>query len=206
MPLCFAAVALALLPPSLGLDLPKPNDLERVATALERVRPSARDVFNLDGGAIDPFLANVGRLKVFFFVDTECPISNRYAPEVRRYCDQFGPQGVDFSLVYCDADTTADMIRNHMKEFSYHCAGLRDPKHELARKGRVQVTPECAVFTGSGKLVYHGRIDNRYADFGKVRPHPTRHELQDAIEAALLGRAPICISMGAVGCRIPDLP
>src|SRR5438552_6837553 len=112
LPLCFALVALALLPPNLGLG--EPNNFVRLATALERIRPLARDILNLDGAAVDPLLPHNGRLKVFFFVDTECPISNRYAPDVRRYCAQFGPQGIDSSLVYCDAYTTAEMIRHHI--------------------------------------------------------------------------------------------
>src|SRR5882672_8091793 len=44
-------------------------------------------VQGLDGGAptVDPFAAPAGtRAIVFLFTATDCPISNRFAPEVRR--------------------------------------------------------------------------------------------------------------------------
>jgi hypothetical protein len=202
--LCLAAVAPAFLPADIHLD--RGRDFGEFAIALLHGRLCAGHVFDLEGSQVDPLRVDNGRLKVFFFVDAECPISNRYAPEVRRYCTRFGPQGVDFALVYCDEDISAQAIRAHMKQFSFGCPGLRDLKHELAIKAKVHVTPECAVFTSSGKLVYHGRIDNRYADFGKMRPVPTRRELEEAIGAALKGETPACDATPAIGCRIADLP
>ena len=172
----------------------------------EATNPPPVRVLNLDGLSIDPFRTTAARLKVFFFVSTECPIANRYAPEVRRFCEKFGAQGVDFALVYCDADTTPAAIRQHLKEYRYPCAALRDPKQALARLAHIQVTPECAVFNAAGQLLYHGRIDNRYADFGRARPEPTQRDLQDALAAALVGRAPAGTNQPAVGCRLPELP
>ena len=163
-------------------------------------------VLDLDRVPVDPLHATTARLRVFFFVSTDCPIANRYAPEVRRFCEKYQAQGVDFSLVYCDADTTPKAIRRHLKEYQYPCPALRDPKQALARLAQIRVTPECAVFNAAGHLLYHGRIDNRHADFGQTRPAPTQRELQDALEAALAGRTPACTNMPAVGCRLPKLP
>jgi hypothetical protein len=39
---------------------------------------------------------------VLVFVRTDCPISNRYAPELRRLQDRFAPRGMAFWLVYPD--------------------------------------------------------------------------------------------------------
>ena len=66
------------------------------------------------------------------------------------------------------------------------------------------MTPESAVFNAAGRLVYHGRIDDRVVDFGKERPAPTQRDLHDAIEAALAGKKPRSASAPAIGCRIPD--
>ena len=67
------------------------------------------------------------------------------------------------------------------------------------------MTPEAAVFSTAGNLVYHGRIDNRYVDFGVARPSATSHELRDAISATLAGR-PVSVKYEkAVGCFISDL-
>ena len=62
-----------------------------------------------------------------------------------------------------------------------------------------------AVFSESGKLVYHGRIDNWYEDFGRSRPAPTTHELEDAIRNTLDGKSTSPEHARAVGCYISDL-
>src|SRR5207249_1979338 len=43
-----------------------------------------REAFDLEGHAVDPFRSASPKGTVIFFVSTSCPISNRYAPEIRR--------------------------------------------------------------------------------------------------------------------------
>ena len=81
---------------------------------------------------------------------------------------------------------------------------LRDPQHDLVKIGKVEITPEVAVFNAQRELVYHGRIDNWYKDFGRARPAPTTHELDNALQSALKG-GPAPASVGGVGCYISDL-
>lgn len=161
---------------------------------------------NLAGQPFDPFTAKENDVVVLFFVGIDCPISNRYAPEVRKLCERYAIREVSFWLVQPDPDVPADAVRRHLKEFNYPCEALRDPKHVLVKKAQATRVPEGAVFDRAGELVYHGRIDNRYADFGRARPQATEHDLQDAIDAALAGRRPARVSVPAVGCHIPDLP
>lgn len=70
---------------------------------------------------------------------------------------------------------------------------------------QVEITPGAAVFNGKGELIYHGRIDNWYKDFGHVRPAPTTHELDEAIQAVLNSSHAVPASVGGVGCYISDL-
>src|SRR5689334_201117 len=50
-------------------------------------------------GAADSKTAEA-KLIVCLFTRTDCPISNSYAPEVRRMYEKFSPRGVAFYLVY----------------------------------------------------------------------------------------------------------
>jgi len=68
-----------------------------------------------------------------------------------------------------------------------------------------QITPEAAVFGTDRQLVYHGRLDNLYEDFGHARKSATTHELADAIEAAIAGKTLSSSATPAVGCYISDL-
>ena len=82
-------------------------------------------------------------------------------------------------------------------------------KHALVEAAGARVTPEAALFVpgaGGARLVYHGRIDDRFVEFGRMRPAPTTHELEDAIAAVLAGKAVPRASAPAIGCAIPGAP
>lgn len=159
---------------------------------------------DLDGKAVDPFVAPA-KVRVLVFVRTDCPISNRYAPELKRLDHEFASHGAVFSIVYADPGETSANIRHHMEEYAFPGAAIRDPAHLLVRRAKATITPEAAVFSGSGALLYHGRIDNRYVEVGKSMPNPTRHDLEDAIAAALDGRPQPEASAPAVGCYLVDV-
>ena len=159
---------------------------------------------DLEGKAFDLFRAARGKVAVLIFVRTDCPISNRYAPTIQHLSIRHRKDAT-FFLVYPDKKETPDAIRKHDREFGYTFAALRDPQHVLVKQSQAQITPEAAVFDASGRLVYHGRIDNLYEDFGHARKSPTTHELADAIEAAIAGNPLNGNATPAVGCYISDL-
>jgi hypothetical protein len=68
------------------------------------------------------------------------------------------------------------------------------------------VSPEAALLTPSGEIVYRGRIDDRVADFGKRRVQPTRRDLRLALDAFLKGKPIPARRTKAIGCYIPDIP
>jgi hypothetical protein len=168
------------------------------ATAL---LPAVQD---LDGRARDPF-AHRAPAHVLLFVRSDCPITNRYAPELQRISSEFTTRGVDFWIVYADPSETAEAIRHHMAEYRLPGTALRDPEHSLVRRANATIAPEAAVFDSTGQLKYHGRIDDRYVDIGKTRPAPQTHDLEEAITAVLAGRAPAHASTQAVGCSLADV-
>ena len=159
-----------------------------------------------DGGDVDPLSAPAGiKAIVFLFTSTDCPISNRYAPEVRRLAARFAPHGVSFKLVYPNPADDRRAILTHMGEYAYSGAAqaLRDPKHALVKFTGVAVTPEAAVYAG-GRIVYHGRIDDRYVDLGLERPAAQVHDLADALTAVVAGQPVKNPVTQAVGCYIAD--
>ena len=160
---------------------------------------------DLDGRQIEPLRAKDAKAIVFIFIRTDCPISNRYAPEVRRLHEKFASSGVKFWLVYLDPDESSQLIRNHIKEYEYRLSALRDNHHKLVKITGAQVTPEAAVFSPPGRMVYRGRIDDRYVAFGKARPSPTTHDLEQVLEAMLEGKQVTSKTTAAIGCFIPDL-
>src|SRR5690349_8988813 len=85
----------------------------------EAARVEMAGVLDLEGRPTDPFRSAFQGAKaiVFVFVRTDCPISNRYAPEIERLHQKYKPRGVAFWLVYPESDTTSDEIARHAKEY-----------------------------------------------------------------------------------------
>jgi hypothetical protein len=163
---------------------------------------ASTSVRDLAGHPLDPLADSAARAVVLLFTDPECPISNAFAPEVCRLHAEFAPQGVRFYLVYADGTRRVEDLRAHAAAFGYPMQALRDSQQELVRRCGATLTPEVCVFR-SGELVYRGRIDDRYVDFGRLRAAPTTHDLRDALEAVLSGRIPARPWPPAIGCTIP---
>lgn len=175
-----------------------------LAASVTFAAPSEFDAVDLAGNPVDPLRSAPGKVIVLIFVRTDCPISNRYAPTIQRLSDQGGDR-VAFWLVYPSKAETPQMIRKHQRDFHYRIHALRDLHGTLVKNTQVQVTPEAAVFDVNRHLVYHGRIDNLYEDFGRARKAATTHELEDAIAAALHGEKLQVDSVPSVGCYLSDL-
>ncbi len=126
-------------------------------------------------------------------------------PAIREVCNNFAPQGVDFFLVYVDPHETDESIRRHRDDYEYTCPALRDNSHELVRTCAATVTPEAVVLNTQHEIVYQGRIDNLYVDFGQARTSATAHELADALDAVVRHRPVAVPRTKAVGCYIGDL-
>jgi thiol-disulfide isomerase/thioredoxin len=159
---------------------------------------------DLDGKPADPFRAAQGKVVVLIFVRTDCPVSNRYAPTIQQLSAHSTDKAA-FFLVYPSKKETSETIRKHDRDFGYTFAALRDPQHILVKQSQAQITPEAAVFDANRRLVYHGRIDNLYEDFGHARKSATTHELAAAIAAAIAGKTIDGNATPAVGCYISDL-
>lgn len=144
-------------------------------------------------------------LTVLIFVSIDCPVSNRYAPEIRRIYDDFAPSGIRFRLVYPNPADTDEAIIRHLSEYGYPSIAERDRNHRLAKTAGAAMTPEAAVFDTRGRLVYLGRIDDRFVELGRERPVATRHDLRNVLTALVAGKPVTPARTQAVGCFIADM-
>lgn len=161
----------------------------------------APTVTDLDGRAVAPLAAGAPAT-VLLFTAVDCPISDRYAPEVRRLAGRFAAAGVATWIVYANAGEAPAAARAHADAFAYGLPVALDPDGHLASRAAASVTPEAAVFDAAGRLAYHGRIDDRYVDFGIDRPAPTTYDLADAVTAVIAGAPVPRAAIPAVGCAI----
>lgn len=157
----------------------------------------------LDGTSVEP-LAPAGDVEatVLLFVMTDCPISNRYAPEIRRLHEEFAGT-VRFWLVYVDAQRPLEQLREHRSSFGYPFPALRDVDGALVAHVGATVTPEAAVFDARQRMIYRGRIDDRFVSFGVARRAPRTRDLHDRLSRITAGEILAFSETRAVGCYIP---
>ena len=143
------------------------------------------------------------RATVLFFITTDCPIANSFAPEINRIAAEYGPKGVAFSMIYTDVTHPPEDVRRHASEYGYESPVRLDAGRVLSRQYGVTKTPEAVVVVDDVR-VYRGRIDDRYLAPGLRRLQPTTRELRDAIDAVLAGRRVPVAETDAVGCPLTD--
>jgi len=149
-----------------------------------------------------PFASAKTKAVVFLFLLRDCPVSNVYAPEITRIHKEYSKKGVALYLVHPDRDTDANSALAHASEYKLSAPVVLDHDHKLTHLAKAEVTPEAAVFDAQRRLLYRGRIDNLYADFGKKRFKPTRRDLRDTLDALLAGKRLAKRTTEAIGCYI----
>lgn len=159
-----------------------------------------RDVEGVDHGALS---GGARKATVLYFVLTDCPISNQFAPEINRICDEYEPQGVGCFLVYVDPEKSAQEIQAHAAEYSHSRPAVHDLDRALTQKAGATITPEAAVFSPGGEMLYRGRINNLYASLGKSRRRATVHDLRRALDEILADKPVSTPRTQAIGCFMP---
>jgi hypothetical protein len=168
--------------------------------------------YNLNGQPVTSLGAPGTKAIVLFFVASDCPISNRYIPELRHLEDKFSVQHVVFWFVYPNVGETPEGVRQHEVSYGREKNILLDQHHQLVALTRAKVTPESAILVpehaGAEALrtIYHGRIDDRFLQIGQERPSATQHDLERALVEVLQHRPVQQANGPAVGCGITGQP
>lgn len=139
---------------------------------------------------------------VIFFTTTDCPLSNNYVPEMNRIQKEYAVRGAAFYAVQTDTTIPDAEVRRHAKDFGFSFPVVLDPHQALVRMAGATVTPEVAVLSPGGNVLYLGRIDNRIEDFDQRRTVTTEFDLKNALDAILAGKPVERPQTTAIGCGI----
>ena len=158
------------------------------------------DVMDLDGTLIKPAAPRI----VVVFLSAECPVSNAYIPVLNRLAADFSRRGFAFVGAYDAPASDLPALRGHARSYAIAFVTADDREHRLVRAAGAKITPEVAVFSPEGSVLYRGRIDDRVGDLGFERPAATRNDLRDVLEAIAAGRAGPFPARPGFGCFIPE--
>jgi len=149
-------------------------------------------------------LADFGEKKayVLVFVQSGCPLAEKYLPVLDRLDREYRDKGVQFAAVNPGPAETVAVMAAQAVEFGVSFPFLKDADCKVADALGVARTPEVVVLDGERTLRYRGRIDDQYRPGGQ-RAEPTRRDLVEALESVLAGK-PVAVPTTTVdGCLLP---
>jgi hypothetical protein len=135
---------------------------------------------------------------LMFFVGAACPVSNSYAPDIRRIGEDWSARGGIVWLVYAEPGLTLAEAGAHAERFGLSGTIILDVNRSLAAAHGVTRLPTAVV-----PDVYRGRIDDRFSPEGKRRDVPSSRDLENALTALARGRSPAVRETPVVGCLLP---
>ncbi len=141
-------------------------------------------------------------LLVMFSCNT-CPYVEKNQARTRSIASLALDQGIGFIILNSnegsrDRDDSYKDMQRYARNQQYAWPYTVDSRNELADAFGASRTPECFLFDGDGKLVYHGAIDDNPADPAKIN----RKHLELAMLEMLEGKEVTVKNSRSVGCGI----
>ncbi|MDE2125374.1 MAG: redoxin domain-containing protein [Armatimonadetes bacterium] len=134
---------------------------------------------------------------VFFFISTQCPISNLYIPRIRQLSSTWRRRGVQSFVVDSNIDDSAAALGKYARQRQIAAPVVKDRGTRLADMLHASATPEAVVVDSAGAIRYIGRIDDN-TDPAQV----SQRWLSDAVGDLLSGTAVRVTRTLALGCAI----
>ena len=143
------------------------------------------------------------KLLVIFFTCNHCPYVIGSDENTRKIVEQFDGKGVQFVAINSNSPNTYaedswEHMIERMDENKFPWLYLHDASQDVAEAYGALRTPHFYVFDADRKLVYVGRA----IDTPRDHTQSTTHELVDALEELLEGKAVSNPVTNPLGCNV----
>lgn len=158
---------------------------------------------NVDGTSIDTNYLKDSQAALVVFACNHCPYVVGSEKMLFDTIREFQQQGLKAVLISSNdpvkyPEDSFDKMKEKAKLDSIPCPYLFDESQDIARAFDAQCTPECYLFDESGKLVFHGTINNSPRDPGNVKTN----YLKAALDQLFGNKKPDPSFVHPIGCSI----
>jgi thiol-disulfide isomerase/thioredoxin len=179
------------------------NDPLPIGSSLPNPDSKMKDISGKEVSFKDAMKKN--GLLVMFSCNT-CPVVRKYQSRTLETAKFATDNGIGVILLNSNEATrndgeSFDDMKEYGKDQGYPFSYLVDKNSAMADAFGATRTPEVFLFDKSGKLVYHGAIDDNANDPGEV----TRKHAKIAIEEMVAGKNVTTTKTRFVGCTIKRL-
>ena len=179
------------------------NDPLPIGSSLPNPDSKMKDISGKEVSFKDAMKKN--GLLVMFSCNT-CPVVGKYQSRTLETAKFATDNGIGVILLNSNEATRSDGesfydIKEYGRDQGYPFSYVVDKNSAMADAFGATRTPEVFLFDKSGKLVYHGAIDDNANDPGEV----TRKHAKIAIEEIVAGKNVSTTKTRFVGCTIKRL-
>jgi thiol-disulfide isomerase/thioredoxin len=148
-------------------------------------------------------LSDLGEAKGYalVFVNTTCPIAQRYLPRLEELHRKYDAQGIKFAAIYNAQSERPKDIAAHGLASKVSFPLVWDEKQSCTKALGIERVPTAVLLNANREVVYRGRIDDQYRP-GGVQPKVGRHDLAEAIDELLAGKAISVAETPVDGCKV----
>ncbi|MFO0976827.1 MAG: hypothetical protein U0996_10540 [Planctomycetaceae bacterium] len=167
------------------------------------ILPQGRRLLTLtiDSTAANHWNAADRGIIVFAVLSPHCPISNASLPELNRIAQDFGLNRDSLIAVVPGSMATREEADSLGGKFQLTFPVEYDQENRLTDSLAATYTPQVFVQV-DGRLIYSGRIDDRFTDLGQRRGRAISQDLREVLLSLRAGRTPEPRSTELVGCVI----
>ena len=158
---------------------------------------------NVDGKDVTIASVKGGKGTLVMFACNHCPWVKAWETRMVELGNTYRKRGVGVIAINANdpslnAEDGIDEMKARAKQRKMSYPYVVDATSNVARAFGASRTPEVYLFDPSGKLVYHGAIDDNAKEPAKV----SARWLRDALEAVVAGKAVPMAETKALGCGI----
>jgi peroxiredoxin len=137
------------------------------------------------------------------FTCNHCPFAKGWEKRIAELGNGYAKKGIGVILINANDPALHEEdglagTKSRAKSLGLQVPYVVDETSAVARAFGASVTPEAFLFDGSGKLAYHGTIDDNHKDPDKVQ----KRYLKDALDAVVAGKPPAVPESKGLGCGI----
>ena len=146
--------------------------------------------------------SNKDSLSLYLFLLDDCPICLNYTPLLNELYSEYGTR-INFQGYFPNFSSKPKKIALFKETYKIEFPLQTDYYKEQAKKWNAQVTPEVILYNNTTKkIIYQGRIDNKFVRLGKRRNVVTEHNLINAIKLTLDSKVVLSPFAEPIGCFI----
>ena len=148
-------------------------------------------------------LAQKNPVIVYLFLSEKCPICQYYTQTLQNLSQQYSNENITFIGVFTNKLSNKNSIDSFKTEHLINFRCQIDSNLQIAKKWGATITPQAIIINPkTQKIMYKGRIDDKYAALGQRRTHINNKDLQNALEAIQNNKTIKIKKTQAIGCLI----